>query len=627
MILTCFRVFCAIAFVLLLTGKVHGSHHLYQINESSFRHAVQNYTAIEVRDKKLGLNQLLSSDNNWLTEQTHSTSLNQGVTWVNTDIHNATSDLIHTYIVVRNSLLLSQLKIFTLDKNNKISQLPISLHRNNLWIAEVKIPTEQDIKIYYQFIAEHSIETPIILISEDQFINELSHSYFYTGTATGGLLFLALLAIIIFISNGYKTVLLLCSYFVTSACLLSVLLGGNLFFVWPHLQDLRGLELPILVAANNVFFVWFSIELFQIRKQHITIFKYLRKYCWALLVFMPISVQLDVLTNIYASFVIHISTNIALLIVGTRFLKLGHRLAFLYSAIITMQLIIALINLLSSQLSSDSFFAQGFFLYSISFWLTASLMSFLISRQYYFQVKDKQKVQLQAFEAVTASKKAQEELLNLQKENQEQLESRVQERTLELNIALQELEEANKELAEKNTIDDLTGLFNRRHYDQKILAEYRRSKRNLTPLSLIVVDIDHFKRVNDDYGHLTGDHCIATVGRLIKQCLRRSADLGFRYGGEEFCLILPETDTSGAKALAEELRVLVSKNPISYQQQQLEITISCGICTYQQQPSIDPAKLFAGADKALYQAKNNGRNQVQVETLKESITHQEQVNE
>jgi diguanylate cyclase (GGDEF)-like protein len=195
-------------------------------------------------------------------------------------------------------------------------------------------------------------------------------------------------------------------------------------------------------------------------------------------------------------------------------------------------------------------------------------------------------------------------------EEHDELESKVQERTLELNIALQELEEMNKELQEKNTLDDLTGLYNRRFYDQKILAEYRRSRRNLTPLSLVVIDIDHFKKVNDKYGHLAGDECLVAVSTCIKQCLRRSADISCRYGGEEFCLILPETDSKGALALAEELRESIANCQINYNNTIIKLTISCGISTYLQQKNVQLEHLFAAADKALYQAKNNGRNQV-----------------
>jgi len=215
-----------------------------------------------------------------------------------------------------------------------------------------------------------------------------------------------------------------------------------------------------------------------------------------------------------------------------------------------------------------------------------------------------------------SSEQARQLLLQEQQESQDQLEEKVQERTLELNIALHELEEVNNELKQKNTLDELTGLFNRRSYDQKILAEYRRSKRNLTTLSLVLIDIDYFKVVNDTHGHLAGDQCLVWLGEQIKKCLKRSADMAFRYGGEEFCLILPDTDSLGAIALAEALRKDIAKQPCVYKNTEnkvieISITISAGISTYSQQQSIQPEQLFANADKALYKAKDAGRNQTQ----------------
>jgi diguanylate cyclase (GGDEF)-like protein len=133
-----------------------------------------------------------------------------------------------------------------------------------------------------------------------------------------------------------------------------------------------------------------------------------------------------------------------------------------------------------------------------------------------------------------------------------------------LHIALQELEDANRELEQKNNLDELTGLFNRRYYDQKILAEFRRSKRNLTPLSLIIIDIDYFKVVNDSYGHLAGDQCLVWVGNHLKKSLKRSSDMAFRYGGEEFCIILPDTDERGALAFAEALRKIIEHQVCTY---------------------------------------------------------------
>lgn len=197
-------------------------------------------------------------------------------------------------------------------------------------------------------------------------------------------------------------------------------------------------------------------------------------------------------------------------------------------------------------------------------------------------------------------------------QNQDSLEVTVQERTLELHVALQELEDANRELAEKTTTDDLTKLYNRRFYDQRMLAEFRRSRRNLSPLSLLVVDIDFFKKVNDNFGHTAGDQCLQQVAQCIKTSLLRSADIACRYGGEEFCLIMPETPLIGAASFAEELRKKVSSLNIHYEGKTISLTISCGISCYQQEAEMSPELLFTAADKALYKAKELGRNQVQI---------------
>ena len=254
-------------------------------------------------------------------------------------------------------------------------------------------------------------------------------------------------------------------------------------------------------------------------------------------------------------------------------------------------------------------FLQGF-----SFGFVLCLALFVFCTLFYNRkiITDKKELTEQLIKAKIAnelSEQARQLLLQEQQENQDLLEEKVQERTLELNITLQELEEANHELEQKNTLDELTGLFNRRFYDQKILAEYRRSKRNLTPLSLVLIDIDHFKTVNDTYGHLAGDNCLAWLSEHIKQSLKRSTDMAFRYGGEEFCLILPDTDAKGAVALAEKLRINIAKQACSYKEINIPLTISNGIFTYLQQDNVLPEQIFAGADKALYQAKHDGRNQ------------------
>ena len=240
------------------------------------------------------------------------------------------------------------------------------------------------------------------------------------------------------------------------------------------------------------------------------------------------------------------------------------------------------------------------------------IIAYTFYQKYSLEKKRLQEQLVKAEQDILSANNSYQLLLDQQQESQGLLEERVQERTLELHITLQELEEANRELEQKNTLDELTGLFNRRFYDQKILAEYRRSKRNLTPLSLLIIDIDHFKAVNDNYGHQMGDYCLVWLSNHLKKSLKRGSDMAFRYGGEEFCIILPDTDEKGAMVFAEALRKNIEHQACSHEDIEIALTISSGIFTYVQQDDVKPEQIFTRADKALYKAKHNGRNQTQV---------------
>lgn len=252
----------------------------------------------------------------------------------------------------------------------------------------------------------------------------------------------------------------------------------------------------------------------------------------------------------------------------------------------------------------------------IAYFLTASeplliglLLMIIVSSCITVFLAYQQSVNLHKSEAV---KQDLAKLQNELEEVQENLEATVQERTLELHIALQELEEANKILEQQNTLDELTGVYNRRYYDKRIIAELRRSRRNLSPLSLLVIDIDHFKQVNDKYGHAVGDECIKAIANLLTQYASRSGDRVCRYGGEEFCIILADTDQSGAMAIADKIRQAVEDSPVSFAEHLVKLTISIGLSVYQQDTPLDGHALFDNADKALYQAKQQGRNQIKV---------------
>jgi diguanylate cyclase (GGDEF)-like protein len=175
---------------------------------------------------------------------------------------------------------------------------------------------------------------------------------------------------------------------------------------------------------------------------------------------------------------------------------------------------------------------------------------------------------------------------------------------------------ANHELNLMAVKDGLTGISNRRHFDDVLQKELKRALRTEDPVSLIMSDIDYFKSYNDNYGHQLGDDCLKSIAKIMVEQIKRPADLGARYGGEEFAFILPETDLKEAITIAEMIKASVEslQIPHDYSEAGNIVTISCGVATvYPSQK--DDAKhllhqLIADADKALYQAKDKGRNQV-----------------
>ncbi|MES2349544.1 MAG: sensor domain-containing diguanylate cyclase [Pseudomonadota bacterium] len=161
--------------------------------------------------------------------------------------------------------------------------------------------------------------------------------------------------------------------------------------------------------------------------------------------------------------------------------------------------------------------------------------------------------------------------------------------------------------------DGLTGIANRRHFDVAMEKEHRRAKRGGTPLSLLMIDIDHFKAYNDHYGHQKGDQCLIQVAAALAGMLKRPCDLMARYGGEEFAMILPETDVEQATLMAEAIRARTQELAIPHERNNSEaklITVSIGIATQKVDAAVDIEALIGAADRALYNAKRAGRNRI-----------------
>ncbi len=192
----------------------------------------------------------------------------------------------------------------------------------------------------------------------------------------------------------------------------------------------------------------------------------------------------------------------------------------------------------------------------------------------------------------------------------EDLERQVIERTAKLQHSETSLKQANLELEKLINLDALTQVSNRRCFDDRIRFEWERLSREQQPMSLLLLDIDYFKRYNDCYGHQCGDKCLTMIAQALERTLHRPADLLARYGGEEFVAILPNTEINGAITVAEEIRMVVANLDILHQNSDISdrVTVSIGITSLIPSPTQKSSTLINQADIALYQAKQQGRN-------------------
>lgn len=159
-------------------------------------------------------------------------------------------------------------------------------------------------------------------------------------------------------------------------------------------------------------------------------------------------------------------------------------------------------------------------------------------------------------------------------------------------------------------IDGLTGVYNRRYFDEQLPIEWARAARAEKPLSLLMLDVDYFKRFNDRYGHQAGDDCLRQVATAIRETLQRPGDLVTRYGGEEFVCLLAETDLTGALTVAEQLSAAIRKLQIAHEASTVAdvVTVSIGACTKNTNAAASPGTMLRVADMQLYAAKAAGRN-------------------
>lgn len=194
------------------------------------------------------------------------------------------------------------------------------------------------------------------------------------------------------------------------------------------------------------------------------------------------------------------------------------------------------------------------------------------------------------------------------KDANEQLERKVEERTTELTQALDQLASANDRLVQSNQRDSLTGIYNRHYFHELLERQLYDAREDLQHLAVLMIDLDHFKRINDTYGHLVGDECLRAAARRMSDVLAQHGGVLARFGGEEFVAALPGLNAAQAVAVAEAVRACVAADPVSAGEHDVKVTVSIGVHALDAYRIAGPDDALRRADEALYSAKSGGRN-------------------
>ena len=536
--------------------------------------------------------------------------------WVKFSLYNATQSQMRRYLKLGNPHL-DKIDLYHLQTGQPrvhlemgdslpFRQRPII---NNDFLYRFELTPERVHTFYIRIESKGSANLPISLLSPDHIVKATETQSLYQGFQLGALMAIGLFSLFIALTSRSYSYSYYSGYVLSATLLVASLHGLSFRYLWPNWPMLQAIMVPILIPIALTFVLMFSEKVLQLKYHNLKMLRVCRYGAATGLLltlitpFLSYSVALKV--NIIA---VLITTSILMLIALLLSLR-GHKLARLYTlawsgmligSFVTAMMYLGVIYL--------PIMHQTPIMVGLSFEIV--FMAAVLAIRYNDERKAKLKIQQEALLQAQRIRQAREEALKAEADTNERLEQMVQERTLELEIALRELNEANQKLTEQNTVDSLTGVKNRAAFEKRLQAEGRLSRRQQTPLAILMIDIDHFKAINDTYGHLAGDQTLKSIAQALKAKLRRPSDLVSRFGGEEFAMILPNTSSDGAQQVAELMRSTVSQLPLAWGEQAIPLTISIGICAEVIVDDQHTQLLVDQADKALYRAKHEGRNRV-----------------
>ena len=515
-------------------------------------------------------------------------------------VDNPLLDKATVYHYVANSLLLfEEIGDAISLKNRKIETEAL--------LVKLTLPPTSNSTLLLRVENQNSVRVPLSLWQPDEYLKYKNKFNLLYGVLIGFILSLTITCLVLF-GFSRKHYYALSGIILMTLLLLIYLHDFGYCYFYPLIPTLQQTAIAIMLMFTAYLF---KPLLEQLRKNTKVYMSPLHTWCNRLLGISLFVVWL-LPPNIMLTFSLAASTTIMLFNITALFFDIKSKLTQPLIALLTAAIVYfsALIYLNTVLFNVHDFNTRSLLFLLISFLICSLSLSFATIK-HYLNERDAQVVSQQ-------NKLAQSEnhntLLQERLAQQEQakldLETSIEERTFELQVTLRELEEKNRALEQINMEDPLTKIKNRRYFDKKLVMDLRRSRREQTPLSVIMLDIDHFKRINDTYGHLIGDQTIRAAADIIKNHLKRPLDDVARYGGEEFVILLPSTPLAGALEVAESIKQTIMDTTITVANAEIKFTISAGVYSAIAEDINNPGLFTDYADKALYHAKQNGRNRV-----------------
>lgn len=573
-------------------------------------------------DQYLEFSEVLANNKNinWIKNNKEDINFGfgDGVYWLKTSLQNNNAvihdwaleftysplDQIEIYLVKDEQLILYQLGGDTIPFDKKSIKYPHTVFPLHL------IPNEP-YDLFIRVESSGSIQVPMTIWQWDDFNENTLIHFLMQGLFFGFVIIMALYNLMVWVIERQRVYLNYVVYIISFSLFQSSLSGIGFQFIWPNLPIINSYITAISLSITLASFNYFIIDFFDMASISNKTLKLLNGFFYTFLGYSVLSILLPYYYSIIVLSTISIINIIAIISVATYMLKIKHissRYFFLaWSGFLSGALLLALNKF---GIIPINYFSE----YTLQFGVALEIIFLSMALAERMSQSNKEAISLanQVNDEREKTFMAELDKLKLEKEANLNLEKTVADRTKKLTLALEHLSIAHEKLQTISITDALTEIHNRYYFNEHFKIEYKRAYREQSEISLIMLDVDHFKSVNDNYGHPAGDACLKYVARCIKQCAARGSDICCRYGGEEFVIILPSTPLINAYDLAEDIRQEILRQPVKWKNSDISLTASLGVAAVIPVKSDENHRqyLINQADQSLYKAKQSGRNKV-----------------